>query len=71
MRLRSASSESGSEDDSIIRLVCLRVQVVPLVARAVLTGHRCASGAYDVGGIGACGSVVCGRFKFVHVLPFT
>ena len=25
MRLGSASSESGSEDDSIIRLVCLRV----------------------------------------------
>lgn len=38
MRLGSASSESGSEDDSIIRLVCLRVLVVPLVARAVRDG---------------------------------
>ena len=40
MRLGSASSESGSEDVSIIRLVCLRVLVVPLalVVRAVRDG---------------------------------
>ena len=46
MRLGSASSESGSEDDSIIRLVCLRVLVVPLalVARAVRDGAEASWG---------------------------
>ena len=34
---------------------------------------RCASGTYGFGGIGAVVSVVlvCGRFKFVHVVLFT